>query len=184
MTAHLPWYTARSRPTEACSRPRPHRRDCFSIVGRPSCSRPTTRCASASTTPRSRSPRDSVLVLGGAGPVGVPGMPEWGHVPVPARLAAAGVDDMVRVTDGRMSGTAFGTCVLHVTPEAAIGGPLALVRDGDHVALDVHAGTLELEVSADELAERRARWQPASARAPARLAGALPAARDPGRRGL
>ena len=105
---------------------------------------------------------DSVLVLGGAGPVGVPGMPEWGHVPIPARLAAAGVDDMVRVTDGRMSGTAFGTCVLHVTPEAAIGGPLALVRDGDHVALDVHAGTLELEVSADELAERRARWQPAA----------------------
>ena len=104
--------------------------------------------------------RDSVLVLAGAGPVGVPGMPEWGHVPVPARLAAAGVDDMVRVTDGRMSGTAFGTCVLHVAPEAAIGGPLALVRDGDQIALDVDAGTLDLEVSADELAEREARWQP------------------------
>jgi dihydroxy-acid dehydratase len=105
---------------------------------------------------------DSVLVLAGAGPVGVPGMPEWGHVPVPARLAAAGVDDMVRVTDGRISGTAFGTCVVHVAPEAGVGGPLALVRDGDEVVLDVEAGRLDLDVPADELAARREAWRPAS----------------------
>ncbi len=103
----------------------------------------------------------SVLVLTGAGPVAVPGMPEWGHVPVPARLAAAGVDDMVRVTDGRISGTAFGTCIVHVAPEAAVGGPLALVRDGDEVVLDVEAGSLDLEVPADELAARLDRWRPA-----------------------
>lgn len=103
----------------------------------------------------------SVLVLAGAGPVGVPGMPEWGHVPVPARLAAAGVDDMVRVTDGRISGTAFGTCLVHVAPEAGVGGPLALVRDGDEIVLDVEAGTLDLDVPPDELAARRDRWRPA-----------------------
>jgi len=103
---------------------------------------------------------DSVLVLAGAGPAGVPGMPEWGHVPVPARLAAQGVDDMVRVTDGRISGTAFGTCIVHVAPEAHVGGPLALVRDGDPVALDVPAGTLELELPAAELEARREAWQP------------------------
>jgi dihydroxy-acid dehydratase len=102
---------------------------------------------------------DSVLVLAGAGPVGVPGMPEWGHVPVPARLAAAGVDDMVRVTDGRISGTAFGTCVVHVAPEAGVGGPLALVRDGDPVELDVEAGVLNLDVPAEEIAARRGSWR-------------------------
>jgi dihydroxy-acid dehydratase len=102
---------------------------------------------------------DSVLVLAGAGPVGVPGMPEWGHVPVPARLAAAGVDDMVRVTDGRISGTAFGTCVVHVAPEAGVGGPLALVRDGDPVELDVEAGVLNLDVPAEEIATRRGSWR-------------------------
>ena len=105
---------------------------------------------------------ESVLVLSGAGPVAVPGMPEWGHMPVPARLAAQGVDDMVRVTDGRISGTAFGTCIVHVAPEAGVGGPLALVRDGDPIALDVAGGTLELEIGAEALAERRAAWrQPA-----------------------
>ncbi len=71
---------------------------------------------------------ESVLVLAGAGPVAVPGMPEWGMIPIPAKLAANGVRDMVRVTDARMSGTSFGTCVLHVAPEAAVGGPLGLVR--------------------------------------------------------
>ena len=101
---------------------------------------------------------ESVLVLAGCGPVGVPGMPEWGMIPIPAKLAAAGVRDMVRVTDARMSGTSFGTVVLHVAPEAAIGGPLALVRDGDTVALDAGAGSLELEISADELSRRRAAW--------------------------
>jgi dihydroxy-acid dehydratase len=103
---------------------------------------------------------DSVLVLSGAGPVAVPGMPEWGMIPIPAKLAAAGVEDMVRVTDARMSGTSFGTCVLHVAPEAAVGGPLALVRSGDTITLDVAAGRLELEVDAEELERRAAELEP------------------------
>jgi dihydroxy-acid dehydratase len=102
----------------------------------------------------------TVLVLAGCGPVGVPGMPEWGMIPIPARLVRAGVTDMVRITDARMSGTSFGTVVLHAAPEAAVGGPLALVRDGDVISLDVPAGTVELEVSADELERRRAAWTP------------------------
>ena len=103
---------------------------------------------------------DSVLVLAGCGPVGGPGMPEWGMIPIPARLAAAGVRDMVRVTDARMSGTSYGTVFLHVAPEAAIGGPLALVRDGDLIDVDVTAGVLNLDVPAGELARRRAAWSP------------------------
>jgi dihydroxy-acid dehydratase len=102
----------------------------------------------------------TVLVLADCGPVGVPGMPEWGMIPVPARLVQAGVTDMVRVTDSRMSGTSFGTVVLHAAPESAVGGPLALVRDGDVIALDVPAGTIDLEVSADELERRLAGWSP------------------------
>jgi dihydroxy-acid dehydratase len=112
--------------------------------------------------------RDSVLVLAGCGPVGVPGMPEWGMIPIPARLVRAGVTDMVRVTDARMSGTSFGTVLLHVAPEAAIGGPLGLVRDGDTIAVDVEAGSLELEVTPAELARRRAAWAP---QPPAHLRG-------------
>ena len=103
---------------------------------------------------------DTVLVLTGCRAVGVPGMPEWGMLPIPAKLAAQGVRDMVRVTDARMSGTSFGTCVLHVAPEGAVGGPLALVRDGDPILLDVPAGRLELELSEEELAARRREWQP------------------------
>lgn len=103
---------------------------------------------------------ETVLVFGGAGPVAVPGMPEWGMIPIPAKLAAAGVTDMVRVTDARMSGTSFGTCVLHTAPEAAVGGPLALVRDGDMITLDAIAGTLDLDVPQDELERRRAEWTP------------------------
>ncbi len=102
----------------------------------------------------------SVLILAGCGPVGVPGMPEWGMIPIPARLVRAGVTDMVRITDSRMSGTSYGTVVLHAAPEAAVGGPLGLVRDGDVISLDVPAGTIELEVSADELDRRRAAWTP------------------------
>jgi dihydroxy-acid dehydratase len=102
---------------------------------------------------------DSVLVLRGAGPVGGPGMPEVGHLPIPRRLLASGVTDLLRVSDARMSGTASGTVVLHVTPEAAIGGPLALVRDGDWVVLDVDAGRLDLEVDRAELERRRAGWR-------------------------
>ncbi len=103
---------------------------------------------------------DTVLVLAGAGPVGAPGMPEWGMIPIPAKLAAAGVLDMVRVTDARMSGTSFGTCILHVAPESAVGGPLAFVQDGDLISVDVAAGRLDLEVPVDELAQRQARWTP------------------------
>ncbi len=102
----------------------------------------------------------TVLVLTGCGPVGGPGMPEWGMIPIPARLVRAGVTDMVRISDARMSGTSFGTVVLHAAPEAAVGGPLGLVEDGDLIALDVPAGTLDLEVSADELRRRRAAWTP------------------------
>ncbi|WP_153029417.1 dihydroxy-acid dehydratase [Amycolatopsis sp. YIM 10] len=103
---------------------------------------------------------DSVLVLRGVGPVGGPGMPEVGHVPIPAKLAREGVEDMVRISDGRMSGTADGAVVLHVAPEAAVGGPLALVRDGDLVELDVDAGRLELLVPAEELERRKAEFTP------------------------
>jgi dihydroxy-acid dehydratase len=103
---------------------------------------------------------DSVLVLAGCGPIGGIGMPEWGMIPIPARLVAAGVTDMVRVTDARMSGTSFGTVLLHVAPEAAAGGPLALVKDGDLISIDVPAGTCDLEVSDTELARRRAALVP------------------------
>jgi dihydroxy-acid dehydratase len=103
---------------------------------------------------------DSVLVLQHAGPIGGPGMPEWGMLPIPKRLLAQGVRDMVRISDARMSGTAYGTCVLHVAPESAVGGPLALVRSGDRIELDVAARRLSLHVADDELARRRAEWRP------------------------
>jgi dihydroxy-acid dehydratase len=102
----------------------------------------------------------SVLVLRNAGPVGGPGMPEWGMLPIPDRLLRRGVRDMVRVSDARMSGTSYGACVLHVAPESFIGGPLALVRDGDPVTLDVPARKLQLGVTDTELARRRADWRP------------------------
>ena len=101
---------------------------------------------------------ESVLILRNAGAVGVPGMPEWGAIPVPKKLLRADVDDLVRISDARMSGTSAGTVVLHVAPEAAIGGPLALVHDGDMVELDVPARSLVLHVPHDELARRRAGW--------------------------
>ncbi|TGG92947.1 dihydroxy-acid dehydratase [Natronospirillum operosum] len=107
---------------------------------------------------------DSVLVLRNAGPKGAPGMPEWGALPIPRKLLAQGVRDMLRISDARMSGTHYGTCVLHVAPESAVGGPLALVRDGDEIELDVDARRLQLCVSDDELARRRADWQAPSPR--------------------
>jgi dihydroxy-acid dehydratase len=112
---------------------------------------------------------NSVLVLRGCGPRGYPGMPEVGNMPIPAKLLARGVRDMVRVSDARMSGTAYGTVVLHTVPEGAAGGPLALVRDGDPIVLDVPGRRLDLDVPAEELARR----EPASA-----MTAALPA---PGR---
>jgi dihydroxy-acid dehydratase len=101
---------------------------------------------------------DSVLVLRNAGPLGGPGMPEWGMLPIPGKLLAQGVRDMVRISDARMSGTAYGTCVLHVSPESWIGGPLALVEDGDRISLDAEGGRLDLLVADAELESRRARW--------------------------
>ncbi|HEV7214153.1 MAG TPA: dihydroxy-acid dehydratase, partial [Chloroflexota bacterium] len=102
---------------------------------------------------------DDVLVLQNAGPVGAPGMPEVGFMPIPAKLLRQGVRDMVRLSDARMSGTSYGAIVLHIAPESAIGGPLALVQDGDMIALDVPNRTLRLEVGDEELARRRAAWQ-------------------------
>ena len=98
---------------------------------------------------------DSVMILRGCGPRGYPGMPEVANMPLPKKLLEQGVRDMVRICDGRMSGTAYGTVVLHVTPEAAAGGPLALVQTGDRVSLDVRAGRLDVDVPADELANRQ-----------------------------
>lgn len=103
---------------------------------------------------------DSVLVLRSAGPLGGPGMPEWGMLPIPKKLLEAGVRDMVRVSDARMSGTAYGTCVLHVSPESFVGGPLALVETGDPIVLDVPARRLDLDVPEEVLAARRSSWVP------------------------
>ena len=102
---------------------------------------------------------NTVLVLRNAGPVGAPGMPEWGNLPIPKKLLKTGVRDMLRLSDARMSGTHYGTCVLHISPESAVGGPLALVQTGDMIELDVPARRLHLAVSDDELARRRALWQ-------------------------
>ncbi|MHA1108985.1 MAG: dihydroxy-acid dehydratase, partial [Alphaproteobacteria bacterium] len=101
---------------------------------------------------------DDVLVLRNAGPKGAPGMPEAGYIPIPKKLAQQGVRDMVRISDARMSGTAFGSVVLHVCPEAAIGGPLACVRNGDRITLDVPARRLDVDLSDEELESRRADW--------------------------
>lgn len=104
--------------------------------------------------------KESVIILRNAGPVGAPGMPEWGNLPIPKKLLQQGVTDMVRISDARMSGTHYGTCILHVAPEAAIGGPLALVRTGDLIELDIANGRLNMLVSDEELAERRRTLKP------------------------
>jgi dihydroxy-acid dehydratase len=101
---------------------------------------------------------DDILVLRNAGPKGAPGMPEAGSFPIPMKLARAGVKDMIRISDARMSGTAFGTIVLHVSPESAVGGPLALVKTGDRITLDVPNRKLELLVPVDELEKRKKAW--------------------------
>ena len=102
----------------------------------------------------------SVLVPRNAGPKGAPGMPEWGNLPIPQKLLKAGVRDMVRISDARMSGTSYGACVLHVSPESFVGGPLALLKDGDIVELDVSERQLNMRVNDDELGRRRAAWRP------------------------
>jgi dihydroxyacid dehydratase/phosphogluconate dehydratase len=102
---------------------------------------------------------DHVLILRNAGPQGGPGMPEWGMLPIPKKLVKQGVRDMVRLSDARMSGTSYGACILHVSPEAFIGGTLALVKNGDLISLDVAGRSLNLDVSDQELAKRRAEWK-------------------------
>lgn len=104
--------------------------------------------------------KDSVFILRNCGPVGAPGMPEWGMLPIPERLLREGVRDVLRISDARMSGTAFGTTILHVSPEAAIGGPLSVVRDGDFISLDVEAQRLDLEVDPAEIDRRLAQFNP------------------------
>ncbi len=107
---------------------------------------------------------DSVVVLQSAGPLGAPGFPEWGMLPIPKKLLRAGVRDMVRISDARMSGTSYGTCVLHVAPESFLGGPLALVQDGDEIEIDVPARRIHLHVGDVELASRKAAWTPPQAK--------------------
>jgi dihydroxy-acid dehydratase len=109
---------------------------------------------------------DHVLVLKNGGPKGGPGMPEWGMLPIPKRLVQAGVRDMVRISDARMSGTSYGACILHVAPESFVGGPLALVQTGDEIEVDVAARRIHLHVSDEELARRRAAWTPPPPRYP------------------
>ena len=109
---------------------------------------------------------DHVLVLQNAGPIGGPGMPEWGMLPIPKKLVKQGVRDMLRISDARMSGTSYGACILHVAPESYIGGPLAFVRTGDQIEVDVPARRIRLDVADEELARRRAAWTPPPPRYP------------------
>src|SRR6185369_15532793 len=104
--------------------------------------------------------KTSVLVLKNVGPIGYPGMPEVGNMQLPKKILAKGVTDMVRISDGRMSGTGFGTVILHASPEAALGGNFALVKDGDEITLDVPARTLTINVSEEEFKKRKASWKP------------------------
>ena len=103
---------------------------------------------------------DSVLVMRNTGPRGVPGMPEWGEIPIPAKLLKQGARDVVRISDSRMSGTSYGTVILHAAPESAVGGPLAIVQDGDQIELSVADRRLDLLVSDQEIKDRLARWSP------------------------
>jgi dihydroxy-acid dehydratase len=107
---------------------------------------------------------DHVLVLKNAGPKGGPGMPEWGMLPIPKKLVKAGVRDMVRISDARMSGTSYGACILHVAPESFVGGPLALVETGDEIEVDVDKRRIHLHVSDEEMSRRRAAWRPPAPR--------------------
>jgi dihydroxyacid dehydratase/phosphogluconate dehydratase len=102
---------------------------------------------------------DHILVLKNGGPKGAPGMPEWGQLPIPTKLLKAGVKDMLRISDARMSGTSYGACILHVAPESFVGGPLAFVQTGDEIEVDVPARRIHLHVADEELARRRAAWK-------------------------
>jgi len=109
---------------------------------------------------------DHILVLKNGGPKGGPGMPEWGMLPIPKKLVKAGVRDMLRISDARMSGTSYGACILHVAPESFVGGPLAFVETGDEIEVDVPARRIHLHVSEEQLARRRAAWKPPVPRYP------------------
>ena len=104
--------------------------------------------------------RDSVMILRNGGPIGAPGFPEFGTMPIPAKLLREGVEDIVRISDSRISGTSFGTLVVHVAPESAVGGPIGLVQTGDPIVLDVDENRLDIDIDADELARRQAAFQP------------------------
>ena len=112
---------------------------------------------------------DHVLILRNAGPQGGPGMPEWGMLPIPTKLVKQGVRDMVRLSDARMSGTSYGACILHVSPESFVGGPLALVRNGDSITLDVAARTINLDVPRSRARQTPRRMEAAGAPLRARL---------------
>jgi dihydroxyacid dehydratase/phosphogluconate dehydratase len=101
---------------------------------------------------------DHILVLKNGGPKGGPGMPEWGMLPIPKKLVRAGVRDMLRISDARMSGTSYGACILHVAPESFVGGPLAFVQSGDEIEVDVPARRIHLHIGEEELTRRRAAW--------------------------
>jgi dihydroxy-acid dehydratase len=109
---------------------------------------------------------DHILVLKNGGPKGGPGMPEWGMLPIPKKLVKQGVRDMLRVSDARMSGTSYGACILHVAPESFVGGPLAFVKTGDEIEVDVPARRIHLHVAEEEIARRRAAWKPPAPRYP------------------
>ena len=102
---------------------------------------------------------DTVLILRNAGPLGGPGMPEWGMLPIPKKLVKQGVRDMVRISDARMSGTSYGACILHVSPESYIGGPLALVKTGDIITVDIPGRSINMDIPDAELNARRAAWK-------------------------
>ena len=127
---------------------------------------------------------DHILVLKNAGPKGGPGMPEWGMLPIPKRLLGQGVRDMIRISDGRMSGTSYGACILHVAPESFVGGPLAFVQTGDEIEIDVDKRRIHLHVSDEELARRKAAWTQPRAEISARLRRDVLRAHRSGRRGL
>ena len=140
-----PCCAATSRPNGAVMKPQRGEPEIpRSIAGRALVFDNPAEMNRASTIPISTCDENTVLVLRNAGPVGAPGMPEWGSLPIPKKLLEQGVRDMVRISDARMSGTHYGTCILHVAPEAAVGGPLALVRTGDTIELDVAARTLDI----------------------------------------
>ena len=127
---------------------------------------------------------DHVLVLRNAGPQGGPGMPEWGMLPMPKKLLKEGHRDMLRLSDARMSGTSYGACVLHVSPESFVGGPLALLRTGDIVSVDVEARSIRMEVPDEELARRRAEWTPPEPRFERGYGWVFTQAHPAGQRGL